>query len=94
MQSHQSCLTLYSTYIHCCHLVTSVVPTLCDPMDCSPPGSCVHDSLGKSTGVCCHALLQGIFPTKGLNPLMSLALAGGFFTAEPPGKPHTYTTMC
>ena len=26
-------------------------PTLCDPMDCSPPGSFVHgDSPGKNTG--------------------------------------------
>ena len=38
-------------------------PTLCDPMDCSPPGSSVH-SPGKNTGVGCHALLQGIFPTR------------------------------
>ena len=32
----------------------------------------------------CHALLQGIFPTQGLNPhlLMSPALAGGFFTTR------------
>ena len=42
--------------------------TLCDPVDCSPPGSSVHgDSPGKSTGVGCHALLQGIFPTQGSN---------------------------
>ena len=38
--------------------------TLCDPMDCSPPGSSVHgDSPGKNTGVGWHALLQGIFPS-------------------------------
>ena len=38
-------------------------------MDCSPPGSSVHgDSPGKNTGVDSHALLQGIFPTQGLNP--------------------------
>ena len=31
--------------------------TLCDPTDCSPPGSSVHgDSLGKNTGEDCHAL--------------------------------------
>ena len=42
--------------------------TLCDPMDCSPPGSSVHgDSAGKNTGVGCHALLQGIFPGQGSN---------------------------
>ena len=44
-------------------------PTLCDPMDCSPPGSYVHgDSPGKNIGVGCHFLLQGIFPTQGSNP--------------------------
>ena len=43
--------------------------TLCDPVDYSPPGSSVRaDSPGKNTGVGCHALLQGIFPTQGLNP--------------------------
>ena len=35
----------------------------------SPPGFSVHgDSPGKNIGVCCHALLQEIFPTQGLNP--------------------------
>ena len=39
-----------------------------DPMDCSPPGSSVHgDSPGENTGVGCHALLQGIFPTQRSN---------------------------
>ena len=33
-------------------------PTLCDPMDCSPPGSRPWDSPGKNTGVGCHFLLQ------------------------------------
>ena len=47
-------------------LVAQSCPTLCDPMDCSPPGSSVHrDSPGKNTAVGCHALLQGIFPTQG-----------------------------
>ena len=43
-------------------------PTLCDPMDCSLPSSFVHrDSPGKNTGMGCHVLLQGIFPSQGLN---------------------------
>jgi len=38
-------------------------------MDCSLPGSSVHgDSPSKNTGVGCHVLLQGIFPTQGSNP--------------------------
>ena len=44
-------------------------PTLCDSMDCSPPGSSVHGILeGKNTGVDCHSLLQRIFPTQGSKP--------------------------
>ena len=50
-------------------LVAQWCLTLCDPMDCRPPGSSVSgDSLGKNTGVGCHALPQRIFPTQGLNP--------------------------
>ena len=50
-------------------LVTQPCLTLYDPMELSPPGSSVHgDSPGKNTGVGCHALLQGIFPTHRSNP--------------------------
>ena len=50
-------------------LVTQSCPTLCDPMDCNPPGSSAHGVLqGKNTEVGCHFLFQGIFPTQGLNP--------------------------
>ena len=42
-----------------------------DPVDCSPPGFSVHGiSEGKNTGASCHSLLQGIFPTQGLNPYL------------------------
>ena len=38
-------------------------------MDCSPPGSSVHeDSPGKNNGMRRRSLLQVIFPTQGLNP--------------------------
>ena len=50
-------------------LVTQSWLSLCNPMDNSLPGSSIHeDSPGKNTGVGCHALLQGIFSTQGLNP--------------------------
>ena len=46
-----------------------VVSNSCNPMDWSLLGSSVHeDSPGKNTGVGCHFLLQGIFPTEGSNP--------------------------
>ena len=49
-------------------IIAQLCPTVCNPMDCSPPGSPVHgDSPGKYTGVACHALLQGIFPTQRSN---------------------------
>ena len=48
----------------------------CDPMGYSTPGSSAHGIL--HSGVGCHALLQGIFPTH------ISCIAGKFFTAEPP----------
>ena len=56
----------------CCaalRLVPRSCLTLCDPMECSPPGSSVHgESPGRHIGVGHHVLLQGIFPTQGSNP--------------------------
>ena len=42
-----------------CVWVAQSYLTVCDPVDCSPPGSfCLWDSPGKSTGVDCHFFLQ------------------------------------
>ena len=51
---------------------------LCDPRDCSLWGSSVW------SGLPCRPL--GDLPNLGIKPV-SPALAGGFFTAEPPAKP-------
>ena len=52
----------------CGCLVSQSCLTLCDCVDCTPPDCSVHrDSPGKNTGVDCHALLQGIFPTQESN---------------------------
>ena len=64
--------------------------TFCDPMDCSLPSFlCPWDFPGKNTGVGCHALRQGIFPTQGSNSclLCSLQLQTGSLLLVPPGKP-------
>ena len=67
-------------------LVTQSYLTLCNPTDCSPPGSSVYsNSSGKNTGVGCHALLQGIFPTQGLNPGL-LHCRQTPYPTEPAGK--------
>ena len=77
LPSHHPMLLIETTfqvsvcsYSHCAVcLVAQSCLTLYDPLDCSPPGSSVHgDSLGKNTGVGCHALLQGIFPNPGIEP--------------------------
>ena len=75
----------------CCAVLSC--PALCDSVDCSQPGSSVHrDSPGKNTGVSCHALLQGIFPTQESNwGLRSLAcIAGSSLPAELPGKSKSF----
>ena len=49
-------------------LVAQLCSTLCDPMDCSPPGFSVHRIVqARILGVGCHSLLQGIFLTQGSN---------------------------
>ena len=49
-------------------LVAQSCSTLCDPTDCSPPGSSVHGILqARTLEWGSHFLLQGVFPTQGLN---------------------------
>ena len=49
---------------------------------------CPWNSPGKNTGVGCHFLLQGIFPTQGWNPRLPAWQVDSLPT-EPPGKPLT-----
>ena len=50
-------------------VVTKPCLSLCNSLDCSPPGSSAHGILpGKNPGVGCHFLLQEMFPTQGWNP--------------------------
>ena len=61
-------------------------PTLCNPMDCSLPGSSVHvDSPGKNTGVGCQAP-PGDIPNPGTKP-RSPILQVDSILSELPGKP-------
>ena len=52
---------------HACFVAQSR-PALCEPVDCRPPAPLSVDSPGKNPGVGCLFLLQGTFPTQGLNP--------------------------
>ena len=43
-------------------------PTLCDPMDCSPPGSSIHAILqARKLEWAAISFSRGIFPTQGSN---------------------------
>ena len=68
-------------------LIAQLCLTFSDPVDCSPLGSSVHeDCPGKNTGVGCHALLQGIFPTQESNPGLPHCRLDSL-PSELPGKP-------
>ena len=69
----------------CCCLVTKLCPILCNPMDCSLPGSSVH-------GVSQARILEWVVmpSSTGSSQPRDRAhvswLAGGSFITEPPGK--------
>ena len=66
-------------------------------MDCPPPGSSVHGILCcKNTGEGCHALLQGILLTQGLNTrlLCLLHWQVGSLALAPPGKAMLTSKKC
>ena len=76
----------------CCYLVTESCPTLCDPMNHSPPGSFVHRIL--------QARIQewvAISFSRGLSQLRdrirAFSVAGGFSTSDPQLSPCTYLTL-
>ena len=60
--------------------------TLCDPKDCSPPGSSGHgDSPSKKTSVGCHTLLNPCLPNPGIEPTSPTWQADSLLS-EMPGK--------
>ena len=70
-----------SPLCYCC-LVAKSCPTLCNPVDYSPPGSSVHEisqaRIQKWTAISsCRGL-----PNPGIEPPESPALAGRFFTTQ------------
>ena len=73
------------THTHTYAKSLQLCPTLCNPMNYSLPVSSVHGILQARIleGVNFHALLQGIFPDPGIEPvsLTSPALTGGFITS-------------
>ena len=74
-------LSCYKEQVYCICLVAKWYPTLCDPMDCSLPGSFVH-------GISQAGILEWVaISSPGIESISS-ALACRFFTTKPPGKPQ------
>ena len=67
LHEYLSCLVI-SNSLYVWVLVTQSCPTLCNPWTVPARLLCTWDSPGKNTGVGCHALLQGVFPTQWSNP--------------------------
>ena len=85
-----------TTGVVCVCFLAQPCPTFCDRTDCSLSGSSIHGSFQAR-------ILSGLpFPSPGDLPspgiksvsLTSPALAGGFFSAEPPGWPHNFSLAC
>ena len=67
LQEHTAC---FFEHRHTCSVTQSCL-TLCNPTDSSPPGSSYPWNFpGKNTGMGCHFLLQGIFPSQESNPYL------------------------
>ena len=80
---HFHCSIVFYSMITCAQLYL----TLCDPMDCSPPGSPVLEIF---LAIRLPFPTPGDLPDPGIEPA-SPALAGRFFTPEPPWKPPKST---
>ena len=88
-KSLQSCPTLFDPTEHCAKWLQLCLK-VCDPMDCSPPGSSVHGILqGRILEWGCHGLFHSVFPAQGLNQCLLCLLHWqvGSSPLAPPGKP-------
>ena len=71
-------------------LVTQLCPTLCDPMNCSPPDSTVHGILQARILEWVAIPFPGDLPNPGIEP-RSPALQADSLTSEPSEKPSDNT---
>ena len=95
-QTDQNCLhqllvnfKTYTISVKCASC--SVMSDSLQPLGLQPTRLlCPWNSPGKNTGVDCHTLLQGIFPTQELNLrlLCLLHWQAGYLPLEPPAKPQ------
>ena len=80
---------LFKSFGLCCCLkvVTQSCPTLCDPMNCNPPGSSVHGNLQARILEWVAIPFSRDVPNPGTEP-KSAALQADSLLSEPTGKPQ------
>ena len=84
---------MHNIHLSCVCLVAKSCKTPCNSMDCTPQALL---SLGFPRQEYWRRLLfpsPGDLPNPGIKPT-SPALAGRFFTTEPPGKPIHFSKCC
>ena len=85
-------IVLYYFNSRVCAKSLQSCPTLCDPMDCSPPGSSVH-------GISHAKILERVAISSSRRSSLSRdqtcvsCIAGRFFTIEPPWRPSIRVTI-
>ena len=84
IQGQSSFTCNYCLWSHACAKLLQLCPTLCDPMECSLPGSSAHViSQARILEWVAISFSRGSSWPRGQT---QICLVGGFFTAEPPGK--------
>ena len=84
--NNEKILKYNTVHVPCC-AYTQLCPTLCDSMECSPPGSSVH-------GILQARILEWVaMPSSRVSfqprdQIWVSNIAGGFFTTEPPGNSY------
>ena len=74
------------------HLIAQLYPTLCDSMDCSPPGSSVRVFSRQEYWRGLPFPMPGDLPNPGIIPKSS-ALQANSLLFEPPVKPYNENTI-
>ena len=76
----------------CCCLVAKSCPTLCDPMDRSPPGSSVH-GISQARILYWVAMPSSRGSSQPEDRTCISCTGRWFFTTEPLGKPNSFLTF-
>ena len=80
---------LYVFTVCCCYFVTQLCLTLCNPTDCSPPGSSVHGISHASIMEWAAISFRGSSWPRDHTQVSSAV--GRFFTIEPPNLLHPHS---